>query len=71
MSATAEGRVIAVVVNWNGGETNELCLASLFAGGLQNDTVIYGSLAATAGLGSLICLVLCLLNRKANGGALS
>ena len=36
---------------------------ALFAGVFQSDAIVYGTLAAAAGLGGLICLVLCLLNR--------
>ncbi len=32
---------MAVVVNWNGGETNELCLASLRAGGLAEEDLVF------------------------------
>ena len=35
-----------------------------FAGAYQSDGVVYGTLAAVAGLGCLICIVLCLLNRS-------
>lgn len=41
MSGTEECRVLAVVVNWNGGEANELCLASLLAGGLAEEDVVF------------------------------
>ncbi|HRX81460.1 MAG TPA: hypothetical protein P5307_20465, partial [Pirellulaceae bacterium] len=35
-----------------------------FAGAFQSDVVVYGTLAAVAGVGSLICVALCTLNRR-------
>ena len=37
---------------------------ALFAGTFQSDALVYGTLAATAGLGGLICILLSLLSRR-------
>jgi GT2 family glycosyltransferase len=41
LSATSEYRVLAVVVNWNGGEANGPCIASLLAGGLAAEDIVF------------------------------